>query len=174
MVTVTIYFFSSGFFGSGVNSSGPLSSTGGGSGFFCAAGAGLGAALGTGGGLAAGFFSSCGGSALAGVAGSSPRRFLLSRQARAHSGQRKPPVLRPPLVCGTRCLAQIDCSQFAHLLTAGWPQGFFFSNPVSTVQVSVMRMSVRNCPVHQRAAAYSAARPRWYRRSRRSPVRRSL
>jgi hypothetical protein len=104
--------------------------------------------------------SSLNGLALAGVDGSSPRRFSLSRQARAHSGQRKPPVLRPPLVCGTRCLAQSGCSQFAHLLTAGWPQGFFFSNPVSTVQVSVMRRSVRNCPVHPRAAAYAAARPR--------------
>src|SRR3954471_15915992 len=161
MVTVTIYFLSSGFFGSGVNSSGPLSSIGGGAGFFCAAGAALGADCGAAGLSAAAGFSACGGSALAGVAGRSPTRFSLSRQARAHSGQRKPPVLLPALVCGTRCFAQSGCSQLAHLPTAGWPQGFFLSNPVSTVQRSVMRRSVRSYPIHPPAGACAAAPPQW-------------
>jgi hypothetical protein len=148
MVTVTIYFGSSGFL-LGVNSSGPLSSGGGGgSGFFCAAGAGFcvagagfgGAAAGAAGLAGAGFGVGCaggvGGRAEAGVGGNSPTVFSLCFQARAHSGQSS--VFLPPDTWGTVCLLQSGCSQLAHLATAGWPHGFFFRRPVSTVQVSVL------------------------------------
>jgi len=132
MVTVTIYFGSSGFL-LGVNSSGPLSSGGGGSGFFGAAGAGLGgAAAGAAGFAGAGFGAGCaggvGGRAEAGVGGSSPSVFSLCFQARAHSGQRK--VFLPADIRGTECLLQSGCSQLAHFVTAGWPHGFFFNRPL--------------------------------------------
>jgi hypothetical protein len=37
---------------------------------------------------------------------------------------------------GTACEVHSAISQFMHFATAGWPQGFFFSNPTSTAQLS--------------------------------------
>jgi hypothetical protein len=70
------------------------------------------------------------------VLGSSPTVFSLSFHARAHSGQRK--VRLPPLIWALACFAQSGCSQFAHLVVAFSPQAFLRSNPLSTVQVSMV------------------------------------
>jgi hypothetical protein len=67
-----------------------------------------------------------------------PMAFSCAFHALAHSGHRKPPAfLCPALVCGTACFLQSACSQLPHFVTACSPQGFFFSNPVSTVHASM-------------------------------------
>src|SRR5262249_17952904 len=94
-----------------------------------AAAAGLGAAgFGAG---AAGFAAGAAALGTGAAAGISPMSF----HAFAHS----PPsmVFLPPLIIPVACFAQSGCSQFAHFVTAFWPQGFFLSNPTSMVQVSM-------------------------------------
>jgi hypothetical protein len=59
----------------------------------------------------------------------------MSFHALAHSPQSM--VFLPPLIIAVACFAQSGCSQFAHFVTAFWPQGFFLSNPTSMLQVSM-------------------------------------